>query len=636
MHIESLMLTNFRCFGPDPVRIELDPELTVMIGANGAGKTAAFEGLLRLFGVTQDQRQIRAEDFHVPADEQDVPEQRHLIIEVVIAFPELDDEGDGADTIPEFFLQMAADDAGALKCRFRLEAAWTADGSVDGVVSESRRVVRTFDEEYTDDQWSPLRPADRRIQMIYVPAFRDGARHVTSFLRGRLWRAAKWSEDLRGLVGEVAKDLTTQFRSEPVIETVESALTRRWQELHQADTDANPSFRPVDRDFSQFIGKADLLFEPTETGHDRRADELSDGQRSLLHIALTAATLDVEADVAAGSKDDEFDSEQARLPTLTILVVEEPENSLSPFFLSRIVFQMLDIAGQTHAQAMISSHSASVLARVDPGAVRHFRLDNATLEAAVNRIALPGTGDEDSKFVREAVRAFPELYFARFAVLGEGSSEEIALPILAEARGVAIDRSFVAVVPLGGRHVNHFWRLLDDLKIPYATLLDLDRGRHGGGEGRIKGVCEQLIGIGVDPFADMEGYDELDDIDGFGQHDFDVWAEALRGHEVYFCEPLDLDMTLLTAFYDAYTVLDDNQTGPQDTDASAAVLGETGQAEVYSGWDDYLRWYRYLFLGRSKPSTHLRVLSKLSRDQLDQGVPEPLKALIDRIKEAVT
>ena len=41
--------------------------------------------------------------------------------------------------------------------------------------------------------------------------------------------------------------------------------------------------------------------------------------------------------------------------------------------------------------------------------------------------------------------------------------------------------------------MNHFWRLLNDLDIPYITLLDFDREREGGGWGRIKYVLEQLI-----------------------------------------------------------------------------------------------------------------------------------------------
>jgi putative ATP-dependent endonuclease of OLD family len=61
---------------------------------------------------------------------------------------------------------------------------------------------------------------------------------------------------------------------------------------------------------------------------------------------------------------------------------------------------------------------------------------------------------------------YPELYFARFVILGEGDSEQVVLPRLASALGLEVDPAFVAIVPLGGRHVNHFWKLLNDLHIP--------------------------------------------------------------------------------------------------------------------------------------------------------------------------
>jgi len=57
---------------------------------------------------------------------------------------------------------------------------------------------------------------------------------------------------------------------------------------------------------------------------------------------------------------------------------------------------------------------------------------------------------QPSASVKEAVLAFPELYFARLVVLGEGDSEEIVLPRAARALGLAFDQTFVSVVPLGG------------------------------------------------------------------------------------------------------------------------------------------------------------------------------------------
>ena len=68
--------------------------------------------------------------------------------------------------------------------------------------------------------------------------------------------------------------------------------------------------------------------------------------------------------------------------------------------------------------------------------------------------------------MRGAMLAFLELYFARFVVLVEGDSRAHCAPRLAGALDLLVDPAFVAIVPLGGRHVQHFWRLLADLGIP--------------------------------------------------------------------------------------------------------------------------------------------------------------------------
>lgn len=61
--------------------------------------------------------------------------------------------------------------------------------------------------------------------------------------------------------------------------------------------------------------------------------ELSDGQRSLFHIALTAATLETEREAFSLPADDSsFEQDKLRRIHLTILAIEEPENSLSTFF----------------------------------------------------------------------------------------------------------------------------------------------------------------------------------------------------------------------------------------------------------------------------------------------------------------
>ncbi|MBH3366476.1 AAA family ATPase [Pseudomonas carnis] len=641
MFIERLNLINFRCFGPEALTIDLTPGLTAFIGVNGAGKTAVMQALQRLFGITGEHRRLRLHDFHIPADETAAPVQRTFVLEAIIAFPELENGGDGV-AIPEFFNQMAADEAGRLKCRLRLEATWTDDGSLDGFIEQKYRAVRNLG-EFNEADCIELKAIDRnRIQMIYVPASRDGASQVTAFLRGRLWRAINWSQGVRDTFSEAGATLNGAFAGEPAVDLVAAAVQRRWQEVHNAGTETTPLFRPVDLRFQEFIRKVEVVFHPDIAGRERALDELSDGQRSLFHLAMTAATLDVEGGIADDPEAAGFQPGGVPLPALTLIAVEEPENNLAPFYLSRIVRQIEDLTSGNRAQAVISSHSASILARVDPSQVRHFRLDPASRTARVRAIKLPIGQEEASKFVREAVRTYPELYFARFAVLGEGATEEVVLPRLAEAMGFDIDRSFVAVVPLGGRHVNHLWRLLADLDIPYATLLDLDWGRDGGGWGRIKTACAQLLENGVSPqaiFAQPDPAGPASNLAVFDTHlitDFvglTNWATSLRRFNVFFCSPLDLDYSMMRAFPAAYQVLEPGRLGPsQRGDPRTAVLGDEGQGYLYGAdQDQLLRWYRYLFLGRGKPSTHVRVLSAQTSQDLTAGAPEELRAILTSI-----
>ncbi|WP_141324737.1 ATP-dependent endonuclease [Myxococcus sp. AB025B] len=648
MFIERLILSNFRCFGPEPLTIDLTPGLTVLVGINGAGKTAVMQALQRLFGITGDQRRIRRQDFHIPCTETAAILQRTFVLEAVLAFPELDATDADAGAIPEFFHQMAADEAGRLKCRLRLEATWSDDGSLDGIIEQKYWVVRVFG-QFTEADCIELKAIDRaRIQMIYVPASRDGASQVTAFLRGRLWRAINWSQGVRDTFATAGSALNGAFTGEAAVTLVSAAVRRRWQEVHTAGTDTTPVFRPVDLRFQDFIRKVEVVFRPDEAGRERSLDDLSDGQRSLLHLAMAAATLDVEGSIAANPATDGFQPGGIPIPALTLIAVEEPENNLAPFYLSRIVQQIEDLTKGSRAQAVVSSHSASILARVDPSQVRHFRINPADRTAQVRAIRLPVDEEEASKFVREAVRTYPELYFARFAVLGEGASEEVVLPRLAAAMGFDIDRSFIAVVPLGGRHVNHLWRLLTDLDIPYATLLDLDWGRDGGGWGRIKGACAQLLDIGVTPRAlfgqHLNPKGPAANLAAFDTHQAEdsenlrAWAIQLRKFHVFFCAPLDLDYSMLRAFPAAYQIIEPGRQGPsRQGNPRTAVLGDSGRGDLYAAeHDQSLRWYRYLFLGRGKPSTHVRVLTGQTPEALAAGAPEELRELLASIAARLT
>jgi putative ATP-dependent endonuclease of the OLD family len=289
-----------------------------------------------------------------------------------------------------------------------------------------------------------------------------------------------------------------------------------------------------------------------------------------------------------------------------------------------------------------------VLSRVKPIEVRYCRCDPKTRVSSVKKIKLPASISDEGKFVRGAMLAFPELYFARYVLLVEGDSERVVLPRLAEALDLLVDPAFVAIVPLGGRHVQHFWRLLSQLEIPYATLLDLDLGRAGGGFGRIKTAIENLIEVGA-PKIELLKTDKgvLTDAEFAAMHTWQDaedrkilrgWINCLKKYGVFFSEPLDLDLTMLAAFPEAYKAVIPEGGGPKMTaeKAAEAVLGRSGPGTtIYTGpYTDYpplFPAYRYHFLTQSKPATHLAALTHAKDSELKAEMPPVLAEILAHI-----
>jgi predicted ATP-binding protein involved in virulence len=652
MKVESLTINNFRCFGPGGVIITFQSDLTTFVGNNGSGKTAIFLAFSRLFGITNSQRRVVKSDFHIGADDVELASESLLSIDCIFSFPELAEDEDDP-SVPDVFYHMAASAEGEpLKLRIRLQAVWEEDLTPEGTITEEIKWISTLKGGFDWDTCAKVAPVDRSlIQLVYVPASRNAFDQVTSLLKGRLWKAAHWSEALSKRAQSSSAELQEEFDTEEPAEFITERLVKRWKEVHQGDTDATPSLRLVESRLEDLLQRAEFIFSPAHGKGVRRLDELSDGQRSLFHIALTAAVLEIEKDaLAVDPADSLFDHDRLKRTTLTILAIEEPENSLSPFFLTRIMEQGRNIGGLKEAQVMISSHSSSILSRVEPEEVRYTRLDETTRRSIVKSLTLPAVGSDERKYVRLAVRAYSELYFARFVILAEGDSESIILPRIADAMGIPLDRSFVPIVPLGGRFVTHFWRLLDDLDIPYATLLDLDLGRKHGGGKAIKRIVDELAAIGNDLSKNKsitEGYIKLNQLNNIDDAELlrrdwnHPWLRALRRERIYFSSPLDIDFGMLMTFPDEYQKVRPDGQGPRKNanaiaSKKATTLKTGGNPALYSaGYDTEFSWYPYLFLSESKPETHLRALSDIKPRKLVRKVPEELKLLIKRVWKIV-
>lgn len=575
-----------------------------------------------------------------PHDEEpeDAPEQRELFIEADFEFPELTKGGSkDAPAVPGNFahLQLMGIE-GPAQVRFRLSAKLDQDGEIEEKLTF---VIEVDDEGYPTKEGQVAKHDRNAIQVHYLPARRDPTDHISysaNALLGRALRSANWAAQ-RGIISGLTEQISSALVGNDAIKGMTSALASQWEDLHKGSYFKAPSISFARSELENLLRHLSIGFTP---GHGEQLvdfSRLSDGQQSILYLSIVLGMHEIGAKVLSGKLGDAFDIDKLRPAIFTLIAMEEPENSLSPHYLGRVVRTLGEFAEEQDAQAVLVTHSPSLMRRVPPEAVRYLRLDKERA-TVVKRIGLPEE-EEALKFVREAVQAFPELYFSRFVVLGEGDSEEVVLPRLLAAVGILADDASISVVPLGGRHVNHFWRLLHGLEIPHVTLLDLDLARHQGGWGRIKYGAKQLLAysdvakVGFKE-ADVTAIPKWDDEQGLMVDD-DGWFARLEKYGVFFSSPLDLDFLMLTAYPEAYG-LDDDELEDPDKDALKMVLGKKHDAVGGQYTDAELKYfdaYNSRFKLGSKPSWHIQAMASLTDKELVDEMPELLERLLERIRK---
>ncbi len=625
MKLKTIRLSNFQSFGGDPIELTLE-DVTYLIGPNGSGKTAALQALCRLFAFDPSLRRIQRSDFHVPFNEEEVPAERQLWIEADFLFPELAEDEDNSTVAPHFGHMRLDEPEGIPRVRYRLSATMGGDGDIE----EAFVYVLDLDSDGAPLSTAQVPRAERNhIHVHYLPARRDPADHIAygaNALLGRMLRAVLWDNE-RDTIKSLTDQISDSLAANPSINALSESLKTTWGSLHKGSFFVDPKITFVASEIEALLRHMSVSFGP---GHDENLvdfSRLSDGQKSMLYLSLVLSSQAIGRAVLA-EEDNSFDPDKLRPPVFTLVAVEEPENSLSPHYLGRIVSALNAMAKKEDAQALIATHAPSMLRRVDPEHIRYLRLTEAR-QSRITCIQLPAKTDEAHKFVREAVQAFSEIYFSRLVVLGEGDSEEIVLPRLFRAKGAPVDESAVTIAPLGGRHVNHFWRLLSALQIPHLTLLDLDVARYCAGWGRFKYVNDQLIVHQPDKKLPDDHIIPMWNSTEHKVRDHLNYLEVFEERDVYFSYPMDLDFALLLAYPGAYGVAKEEP----DAQTIKAVLGKSlhDSSQYSKGELKLFSTYHQRFKLGSKPAAHIEALAQLSDEELLENMPESLGRLADAI-----
>lgn len=676
MRIAALTIKNFRSFGPTPQVLKFDNRLNCFIGLNSAGKTAAMAAFQKLFG-SRNERTLFREDFHIAHDEDSATdEEKSLSIEVEIKF------GRNDNSVPDLFKDMVVSAPGKPPyVRILLEASWTPSASsMEGEVEINQYFITVPTGVAITDQSKRGFPKAMYglIQVIYVPALRktsEQLRYASGSILHRLLKTVEYTQKFKDEFKAETEKINGMFQAIPSFKAIQDSLHTVWSSFHKDQRYKDATMNLGKGEVEEILRKLEINFTPGTGAHRSFAvDDLGDGYRSMFYLSLVCTLLEIEDSLPA-----DMEIEGSIRPYLTILTVEEPENHIAPQLLGRVIKILEQISKKANTQVFFSTHTPAIIKRVDPEIIHHFQItDEETTE--VNQVTLPDKEAEAYKYVKEAVQNFPEIYFAKLVVIGEGDTEEVVFNHLMRVLDTDFDDNIISFAPLGHRFVNHIWRLLTDLNIPFITLLDLDLEREGGGWGRIKYAVKELIAIGCDKKKLLEIKDgvlsdkELNDMHTWGQGDQKnqkAWIDCLKEHGVYFSAPLDLDFMLLEAF-EAYYTSDESFPkggGPQipeekeeyEEDEEDEENGEDDEENKKNKYEKYLAsaiaatlkskeatgslynekqhrlmiWYKYHFLGRGKPGTHMQVLPTIPEKELKANLPAVLKEVFDEIKDSI-
>ena len=441
MQLTGLEIVNFR--GIARLRLEVEPDATVLFGENAWGKTSLVEALQSTLG----ERPLTEEDFHRLANDRTTIARR---MSITLAFR--------GDPPPELEPAAWRDGAGAA----RLVLQWSGRRLDRGRAKVRRLFLDAQGREILlpEGEAALLAERVRRDHPLFV--FRE-LRLADGILAPALATGQDMHEDPEKTVGRVFERLLSvphQVHPSELARGLEALrrVAERRPELFQGLQAAGeaPLRRALD------IAEAPLGFQ----GGDALADlarHAGAGMRQVVLLTLVGALLQAETGASLG---------RGARP---ILVLEDPETHLHPIQLATA----LNLVSQLPVQKLISSASGALMAGFPMRALRRLvRRNNDT--AVFPDPDEPALGPTEMRRVAFHVRTHnADSLFARVWLLVEGETEAWLLPELARVWGLNFPLEGIHCVPFAQAGLAPLLAFADRFGLPWHLIADGDEaGRH--------------------------------------------------------------------------------------------------------------------------------------------------------------
>lgn len=462
--ITDVRVSNFRSL--KNVEVALD-DLTILIGANNAGKTSFLDALYAAIGAGR--KALSKDDVRLEGEESLPPKER--IVTVDIRIRPVGEDGSIADHFPQgsFWtglwgggIKQDMNDDYREFVGIRTTLAWSlskGDYAVERKFLMEWRGFADWLAASVDERSKVWASHVEPIALHYIDAKRD----LDDDLRrqGSFWR--RMTEDL-GLPEEDVEAFESALSGLNLEILSKSEILKHLKE-NLADIQsivsaegAGIDISPVPRKLRDLSKGVDVLFSASGTQSFPVARH-GMGTRSLASLLVFRAFAAWKGKQASEAGDHIH----------SILALEEPEAHLHPQAQRSFFSQVNSIPGQR----IVSTHSPYFAGQAELSSLRLFiRRDGETI---ISKLDLSQLDADDVRKLRHAVvNTRGDLLFARAAVFFEGETEEQALPIFAKAYwGTNVHELGFSFVKVGGSgsYFPFIW-LAERLNIPWYVFAD--------------------------------------------------------------------------------------------------------------------------------------------------------------------
>jgi putative ATP-dependent endonuclease of OLD family len=468
MHISTITIENFRCFGEGDDRLDLSLRLglTALVGENDAGKTAVIDALRFALGTTdQDWFRLEDTDFRPGANAKHFKE-----IKIICKFEGLSDEDKRA-----FIEYLSYEEIGGNHHQI-LYVNWTAENT--GEIRKGRPYRRVEVHSGKNGDGPSIATEVREfLHATYLRPLRNAEESLLAGRGSRLAQVLRQSNQIRE--GEESWDDSKSLKeltlSVPGIAKLVNHLLEKHQGVKAAQED-------IDKNLSQLGILGDSLASTITVGG---VNDSSDAQ---LKELLEKLDLRLGGVGKSGLGSDNLLFMACELLLLAkdsmgsrLLLIEEPEAHLHPQRQLRVMKYLQEQAEKEKEgiQIIVTTHS--------PNLTSAIKLNNLVMMQNGRAFSMAEQqtklDSSDYRFLERFLDVTKaNLFFARGVMIVEGDAENILLPTLAKLVGRDFTEYGVSVVNVGGVGLRRYAKIFQRkdekkdhlLEIPVACVTDMD------------------------------------------------------------------------------------------------------------------------------------------------------------------